>query len=101
MKKVQSKGQNKAPETNTSEMKVYKYPDKKFKITVIKNTQWSQENCAWIRREYQKREIIKKQIMEMNNTKIELKKSIPEFDNRFNHTEERISQHEEWWFETI
>lgn len=39
MKKVQSKGQNKAPETNTSEMKVYKYPDKKFKITVIKNTQ--------------------------------------------------------------
>lgn len=32
----------------------------------------------------------------MNDAKIELKKSIPEFDNKFNHTEERISQHEEW-----
>lgn len=75
--KVLSKGQNKAAETDTKEMKIYERPGKKFKI-ILKKMFNELSKMMHEQNENIKRQHIKKKIFDLNSIKPELKNSIPE-----------------------
>jgi len=95
---------NKAPITDLNEMKICELSDKEFRIILRKHRQLKEirkiiheenENLA---RKYQPSKT-NPNILELKNTKIELKNSIESFKSRLDHTKEKISDLEDRTFE--
>ena len=93
---LQKKEQNKSPERDFNEIKIYVLPDREFKITVRKvltvGRRAMHEQRENFKHEIETIKMYQIEITELKNTITELTNSIEEFNSRLDQAEESVSK---------